>query len=185
MSAVQICNSALIKLGARTIGSLSEDKKEAKLCNEQYAKLRDEVLRSYPWNFAIRRAKLTKLLTDPVWGYSNQFQLPADYVRIIKPEDATMDFRIEADKLLTNDSSVNILYVGREENTALFDPMFKEALALRIASELAYPLVQSTALQQAMLEAYKIVLQDTRSADAQESGDNTIFVNDYFITSRY
>jgi len=59
-SAEAICNSALIKIGASTISSLTEDSVEAEACKEQYAKLRDELLRSNPWNFANKRAFLGK-----------------------------------------------------------------------------------------------------------------------------
>ena len=44
-SEVAICNSALIKIGAAEITSLSDVNKRAQLCNEQYSKLRDELLR--------------------------------------------------------------------------------------------------------------------------------------------
>ena len=54
MSEVSICNSALIKLGASRIASLTEDSKEAKLCYEQYPILRDEVQASHPWNFCTK-----------------------------------------------------------------------------------------------------------------------------------
>ena len=60
-SVLGICNSGLIKLGASTIMSLTEGTKNANLCNEQFAKLRDEVLRGHNWNFAIARAKLAQL----------------------------------------------------------------------------------------------------------------------------
>ena len=40
---VSICNSALIKVGAERITSLSDSNKRAQLCSEQYSKMRDEV----------------------------------------------------------------------------------------------------------------------------------------------
>lgn len=57
--AVAICNSALLKIGTEKITSLSDNTKRAIICNEQYAKIRDQVLRAHPWNFAIKRVTLS------------------------------------------------------------------------------------------------------------------------------
>ena len=47
-SVVQICNSALNQLGAASITSLTDNSKNARLCNERYATVRDAVFRSHP-----------------------------------------------------------------------------------------------------------------------------------------
>ena len=49
-SVVDICNGALNQLGATTILSLTEDSKNARLCNSRYTQVRDSVFRSHPWN---------------------------------------------------------------------------------------------------------------------------------------
>ena len=74
-SAVQICNNALIKLGANTITSLSDDTKPARLCNKIYTVLRDDLLRSHPWNFAIGRSSLAQLVDAPAFGFSFQYRV--------------------------------------------------------------------------------------------------------------
>jgi hypothetical protein len=51
-SDVAICNTALNRLGANTITSFTENSKEARLCNAEYEGIRDQVLRSHPWNCA-------------------------------------------------------------------------------------------------------------------------------------
>ena len=40
-STVDICNGALNQLGATTILSLTEDSKNARLCNSRYTQVRD------------------------------------------------------------------------------------------------------------------------------------------------
>ncbi len=83
-SIVGICNSALIKLGASTILSLTEGSKNANLCNEQYEKLRDDLLRAHPWNFAAARQKLARLADAPAFGFAYAYQLPAAFLRAIE-----------------------------------------------------------------------------------------------------
>ena len=46
-STVDMCNSALNLLGASTISSLTEDTKNARLCNQRYEPIRDRVLNRY------------------------------------------------------------------------------------------------------------------------------------------
>lgn len=51
----EICNRALIRIGADTIVDITENSKEGRLCNILYDQIRKDLLRSHPWNFAIRR----------------------------------------------------------------------------------------------------------------------------------
>ena len=62
-SVVDICNGALNQLGASTILSLTEDSKNARLCNARYTQVRDSLFRSHPWNCLVKRVELAKLNT--------------------------------------------------------------------------------------------------------------------------
>jgi hypothetical protein len=77
-SVVDICNEAMDLLGAATITSLTENSKEARLCNRKFELTRDAVLRAHPWNAAIARAELAANSVGPAFGFTHQFQLPAD-----------------------------------------------------------------------------------------------------------
>ena len=57
-SVVDICNGALNQLGATTILSLTEDSKNARLCNQRFTQVRDAVFRSHPWNCLQKRQEL-------------------------------------------------------------------------------------------------------------------------------
>ena len=117
-SPVQICNAALLKLGAERINSLTENNKRARVFNERYNSIRKEVLRAHPWNFAIRRASLAKLPDAPAYEYGSQYQLPNDCLRVLETEadrlNVTGDFlgnhptkyKIEGRLLLTDGTSV-------------------------------------------------------------------------------
>lgn len=60
-SNVEIANSALSKLGAEQITSLSDNTRRAVAANLQFHKIRKNLLRSHPWNFAMKRQYLTKV----------------------------------------------------------------------------------------------------------------------------
>ena len=59
-SVVDICNSALNLLGASTISALTEDSKNARLCNQRFEPIRDRMFRSHAWNCLTKRVELAK-----------------------------------------------------------------------------------------------------------------------------
>jgi hypothetical protein len=170
-SIVAICNAALIRIGAATITSLTDDSREARACNVRFADVRDEVLRAHPWNFALKRVALAELAETPAFGFAKAFQLPTDCLRVLELDtsDLGAEFRIENGKLLTDESAVKILYIARIEDPNLYDPLFSNALSYRLAAELAYPIANSTALTDTMFQLYQRALAQAKTADAQES----------------
>jgi len=186
-SPLDICNGALLKLGGRTITSLSQDIKEARLCNARYTFLRDEVLENGNWNFATKRAELAAVVDAPVWGYTYAYQLPADYLRLAELEYEEQDWEEEGDKILSNLSTMKIKYVRREDNVSLFTPMFIEALTLRLAWDISYSLLQSGTQTDFWRSAYESYIKQARSKDAQMGKATKMVdeVNDVFLNSRY
>lgn len=86
-SQVSICNQALGWLGANLIISLNDDNKEAALCKANYDDIRDAVIEEREWTFAVRRISLSPLVLEPVYGYTNQFLIPPDVIRILNVPD--------------------------------------------------------------------------------------------------
>ena len=72
-SVVQICNSALNQLGAASITALTDNSKNARLCNARYETIRDAVYRSHPWNCLIKRQQLAQDTATPAYGFKFQF----------------------------------------------------------------------------------------------------------------
>uniref|UniRef100_A0A6M3IYR8 Putative tail tubular protein n=1 Tax=viral metagenome TaxID=1070528 RepID=A0A6M3IYR8_9ZZZZ len=56
-----ICNQALRLIGAKKITIITQAVEEARVLNDIWTDMLDEVLASHPWNFAIKRASLTAL----------------------------------------------------------------------------------------------------------------------------
>lgn len=171
LSETDIANSALVKLGTNTITSLSDNSKEGRLCNLRYHYIRDELLRSHPWNFAKKRISLAVSTTVPAYYYTQQFPLPPDYIRMLDNDlQEDQQWVIEGSNFLCFSTSLNILYIFKQTDTTQYDELFESALAWRLASELAYGLVQSSALAKTCWEAYTETLKLARSVNAQERG---------------
>ena len=184
-SEVEICNSALVKVGADRIISLSDDNERAQICNERYPKLRDDMLRSHPWNFALARVALADTGNTPEYDYTNEFQIPSDVLRIIGTDLYSDEiYKIEGKTLLANSSSVKIQYIKKITDVSYFDSNFAEALSFRLAADIAYRISNSVNLTNQMYQLYLTVLRDARSMDAQEGVPDRI-VADEWINSRF
>ena len=92
-SETAIANSALAKIGAKSILSLDDDSREARLMKQQFAPLRDMLLRSHPWNFAIKRLELAASSTAPIFGFDNRFVLPVDYLRVLEIDSEDQEWQ--------------------------------------------------------------------------------------------
>jgi hypothetical protein len=172
-SIVGICNSALIKLGASTITSLTEGSKNANLCGEQYGKTRQALLRQHPWNFAIARAKLAQLAAPPPFEFAHAYQLPSDWLRTLAVSDneggvGAIEYRIEGRTLLAGADDVYLRYVKDETDPNAMDASFREALAFALAADLAIAITQSSTTRDQMLQGLNAALLAARSIDAIE-----------------
>lgn len=183
-SDVSICNAGLILLGEDTITALTENTKAARLCNQRYTTLRDAELRAAKWNFALERVALAKLTTSPAFGFSNEFQLPTDHLRVLKTDDDHDTYRVEGKKLRTNRSSVKILYIRQITDPNQFDLQFVELLAARIAVDLAIPLTDSDSRLASMKTLYEERRDDARGSDSQENGSIEVWEADEWINAR-
>lgn len=187
---VTIVNAALIRLGETTIAALSDETKPARLANAIYGDVRDAVTCAHPWNFALMRAELTVNASAPTWGYANAYDLPGDpyCLRVLRVEgEDARDGRwtVEGRQIVSDlPSPIRILYLRRISDPEAADPLFREALAARLARELAEPLGKSTSLQQAMAELYEGKLREARSVDGQE-GTPEILAADTWLTARF
>jgi hypothetical protein len=191
-SVVDICNGALNQLGASTILSLTEDSKNARLCNARYTQIRDSLFRSHPWNCLQKRVQLAADTTAPAWGFTSAYTLPADCLRLLRILDYDSNHKVEGRKILTNNSSMKILYVARIEDPNEYDELLRETISAALAADIAYAVTSSNPVAQNMYNLFQTKLKDARFVDATE-GQNTsqedgmadvVDAND-FLSSRF
>jgi hypothetical protein len=173
-SVVDICNGALNQLGATTILSLTEDSKNARLLNARYTQVRDSLFRNHPWNCLQKRLALAADTDTPAWGFSSQFTLPTDCLRLLRILDYDSDHKVEGRKILTDASSMKILYISRVE------------------ADIAYAITSSNPVAVNMYNLYKEKLKEARFVDAtegqnieQEEGMADAIDAGTFINSRF
>lgn len=183
-SEIQIMNMALIKLGADSITSRSDNKNSARVMNAIYEMVRDAELRRHRWRFAIKRASLPALTEAPVNGpFLRQYQIPADSLRVLAVGDdypsadladyrsrSSAEFSLEGQKILTNfPAPLSIRYTARITDTGIFDPAFTEALASRLAVSGCERITNDAQNRQLAIAEYKMAIKEAITANALEN----------------
>lgn len=180
VSEVAICNSALSKVGADRIVSLSEDSRPAKLCNEQFDKIKLMLLRAHPWNFAIKRVTLAASVTAPDFGFDYAYPLPSDYVRALHVNEDYYEWQKEGNSIVTNESSCELEYIA-DVAVGYFDATFDELLAVKLAHDICGDLTTSPTMKANLFNEYQDLLRSARLFDAQEASTKrtrtTTFIN--------
>lgn len=180
---VKIANSALIKVGSGPIQDLDEDTKRAVIISAIYDTIRDEVLRAHPWNFALKRAVLFPNSDTPPFEFTYTYDLPSDCLRPLKMDDPEIVWVEESRQILTDETTLNMTYIFRNEDESSWDSSFEEAFAWRLAREVSYALTQSQAVVQACDAGYKRALGDARSYDGV-TGRMDVFIADEWTKAR-
>ena len=171
-SVVDICNGALNQLGGTTILSLTEDSKNARICNARYTQVRDALFRTHPWNCLQLRASLAKDATAPAWGFSSAFTLPADCLRLLYIVDFDSNYKVEGRKILSNTSTMKILYISRITDPNEYDELLRETLSASLAADIAYGVTSSNPVAQNMYTLFQDKLRDARFVDSTEGQNN-------------
>jgi len=148
MTETDLTNRALSLIGEAPVSSLDDGTAAGRAVGLHFEPVRDSLLRSHPWDFATGRVELSRLSTDPPFGFGCAFSLPADCLRVVTfngvdVELALNSFAIEGGQLLTDSTSAAITYVRRETDPSKWDANFAEAFSYRLASAVARALTGS------------------------------------------
>ena len=175
---VSICSNALLMLGSQTINDFADEENldRAKLCSNLYPTVRDDMLRSHPWNCCIKRAVLAPDAVAPLFGYSHAFELPADFSRVLEvgSNGCQIDYLVEGRTIQANTTVLELRYVFRNEVENTWDAHLVKLVTLAMAAAMAYPITQSAAMQQTMEQKLETSLRRARAVDGQEDPPQTL-----------
>ena len=185
-SIVNICNSSLNLLGASTISALTEDTKNARLCNQRYEPVRNRVFRSHNWNCLIKRVQLAANSTDPVVEYAKSYALPSDCLRVLKIHNGTtdsiasnLDYKIEGRNLVTDQTTVYLVYIALDTDPNNYDTYLREAISHQLAADLAYAITNNATLANNYMTRADERLREARFIDATENSIDTVEANEF------
>jgi len=176
-SEVQICSNALLLLGQNPISSFDDAGDSALLASNLWPTVRDAVLRSHPWNCAMKRVILSPDVAKPAFDWPYAFSLPGDYLRVWtvgRRDDNPPEYEVEGGKILLNDAICYLRYIFQQTDITKYDAMLILALHSGMAAIFAYPITKSQTEQDAMLKLHISHLKLARTLDGQEgTGENS------------
>lgn len=194
-SDVIICNLALSSIGKDTINSIDEDSEAAIQCNLHIEHVRTDLLRSnHDWSHARKSqalARVTNSRTD--WTYC--YDLPSDFVKIIKPtpyqpisawefaalpagslDIASAPYMIANGKIYSNILDPVLRYVFDQTDRASYPQAFVFAMWNALAARIVFALTKDEKRQQRVEQkAYGAVLQ-AEASDANSDENTTEFI---------
>lgn len=180
---INIANQALLELGVDTITSTSDETRQAKLINTVYDGLVDRVIAHGYYPSTIRRATLSQLSETPNHGYAYQYSLPGNpfCLRVVSVNETSVgdiDYKIEGNKLLTDESSIKIKYIARLEQEADMDPFLKEVLIYTLAYKICMPLTQDKQLKRELFALMKDAERQAHAAAGTQGSPDEINYSD-------
>ncbi len=160
MSKIEIINRALLKLGEPPVSSLN-DAAYGRVYDIVYQDVKDLLLSSYPWRFAVEIKGLAKC--EEKFGDKFMYRLPTDCLLLLKVFGADnevfddvrvatiQNYEVANNCVVTGVAGgIRAEYVKIIDDDAMFPRLFREAVAAKVAAELAMRLKHSLNLKQAM-----------------------------------
>ena len=185
-SVVDICNSALNLLGASTISALTDDSKNARLCNQRYEPVRNRVFRAHAWNCLHKRVQLAQNSTAPVVEYSNAYALPSDCLRVLKIHNGTtdsiassIDYKLEGRNIVTDEGTIYLIYIALITDPNEYDSYLQESISHQLAADIAYAVTNNATLANNYMTRADERLREARFIDATENSLGTIESNEF------
>ncbi len=178
----QVANLALGLCGQRQLlDSLNEDTTEAQMAKAYFASTRDELLQSFAWRFATKRAVLA-LSTATREGWLYCYVAPNDMLleaplRIWDGDrepgsGGRIPFTIELNDagdghlILTDEAEAELIYTRAVTTVALWPPLFVKAVAAQLAVYLASALPVKPELARGLQPSATLALQRAAAASA-------------------
>lgn len=179
-SKIAIVNKALVKLGAATIRAFNDDSKQARLATVLYDDIRDQELSRHVWKFALYRRNLPEAVNDDPRGpYRYAYGKPTDWLTTVwigteklgTPESAAIigneDWSHEGEFILSNAAPpLPLQYIRRITDPTRYHVLFIEALACRLAMEMADALTDSTTKWEKARTEYRDAIAEAKLVNA-------------------
>lgn len=181
MTAIEIANTALGRMGCNPIASFDDATSEAITMKSQYAAARDYVLEDREWTFAKGRALLNQDPVAPLFGFAYQYIIaaPVSIIRVVRvwqdsaAELIVPDWIREGSHVLSNYTSSSPggpLYaeVLQRVDESTFSPGMVQALVELLIHFTAVPLTENIKRETQALVNYEAKVKIASAMDGSQ-----------------
>lgn len=178
-----ICSDAALFLGSSPISDLEENTTQAMIFSNLFDDVVNDLLRVYPWSFALKRVRLSPLTSGPAFGFKYEFNVPSDLIRLMAVYPK-IPFKLESNKILADINSISVLYVFKNENIDAWSPDFIMAVKYQLASQAAYPITKSDSRVQTLEQLAQRKLAIAKQNNSFENQPQSID-GDFLLSARF
>ena len=170
MQKIDIINLALARLGQASIASLSEGSEEAAKASAVWEGALLTTLQACRWGFNVKREPLALLEEQPA-GYQYAFRYavpsgmlqPYAVVAAERRDDMGVPFLFENGSIFTSEPDAVLVYSVRSDKVSAFPPALQDALAWRIAGDMAMALTQRADMAELAEKMFQKAISSARA----------------------
>jgi hypothetical protein len=168
-TAIDICSNALLRLGENPINSFQDGTTEALVSANLYPRILKSTLAERRWSFAVDQKQLSKLKNEPSHEFSNQYQLPSDFIALIKTHPTDIFFKLYGGRrLLTGwNGELYVDYIMQPDEQNIPD-YFLDYLEVRLAVAMAVPVTEDEDKLELMSKLEPQIARRARMVDSQQ-----------------
>jgi hypothetical protein len=184
----EIINKALTLIGAAPITNIDDDSNNARVMSRVYESSLRSVLGECKWNFATKRALLTASTYTFDWydtGETYVYVKPSDMIRIFGLSSPSASYREEGDYIISDTQSLGVRYVYYNDIPSKYPAYFVDALVDRLASDIAFMIVNSSSLGDKYKNLYESVSLQKATMMNSQTGTQQTIQDDAWELSRY
>lgn len=188
VSKTSIINKALTFVGAAPVVSIDEDSNNARILSRVYEIALRSILSECKWNFATKRALLSVSADTLPWydtGEGVVYARPADIIRIYGTTSSKAIWREEGDYIISDSADLGLRYVQYLDDPTKYPGYFVDAFVDKLASDIAYMVVNSASLGEAFFKKYESVSLPKATAANSQTGVQQFLMDDAWEQAKY
>lgn len=171
LSKFDICNQALVLVGANTITSFSQNTTESIVANQLYETTVEDLLTKCRWRFASKQVQLSKNTTNPDARYESSYALPSDalILHTVTVSDNVINYDRYGQNIFTNTTTSDTVIADYtfQPSESIFPPYFAKVLVFELASLFAGAIARNDQLANLYAQRSIAQLQQAKSIDSQ------------------
>lgn len=158
---IDLCNRALLSLGAKTIGAFTDKGDRAKICAAVYPGLKDDILSRHDWRFTIVKRQLARLADAPISQWTYVYALPSNrltdaplavFNSSVAGSAPVKDFEIKKLGFYTNELAVYIDYQQDGTVEDSWPPYFQNLIVVAMKGHIGFGVTGSKTLEKMYYE---------------------------------
>lgn len=193
-----LVNLALVRIGETTISDLDGSGRVPETAKVLYAQERDALLQSYNWRFAIEREQIDpeqsggEDITPTAAPFEKQYLLSDLSATLLRPigiydenepdrnyTSTKEPWKVEGQRILANVDPLDLVFIKQVTTVTEFDPMFTQALACKLAVNLAYALSTGLKRVNQLNDELIFTIRQARHIHAIQGSPEVIVASDW------